>query len=253
MNQNSMFYWWPKVKNLSIPQPQTIMVEIPDLNLNVLDGKPDQNYSNFLVAVEGAAKQIGFPCFIRGDQCSNKHDWKESCYVPDKKSVRSHVRNIIEFTYMVDMLGEMDFKGVAVRELLDLVQAFKAFWGKMPVCCERRYFAKDGKVVCWHPYWPPMSIKMPSIKNWQQALARLQTASTFEIELLTEHAETISKEVGGYWSIDFCKTKTGKWYLTDMATADTSFHWPTCSHAPPEMLKQYGDPEKIDSESVYDD
>jgi hypothetical protein len=142
-------------------------------------------------------------------------------------------------------MNDLGFDGFAVREFLDLDWKFKSHHGNMPVAAERRYFARDGIVECWHPYWPPSSITMPSDENWQQLLSDLQATNPGEVDLLSSHASKISKKIGGYWSIDFCRHRNGTWYITDMAVGNVSYHWPTCPRAPPSMLEQYGDPEKI--------
>jgi hypothetical protein len=36
--------------------------------------------------------------------------------------------------------------------------------------------------------------------------------------------------VGGAWSVDILETKRG-WFVTDMAEASKSFHWPECPYA----------------------
>jgi hypothetical protein len=35
--------------------------------------------------------------------------------------------------------------------------------------------------------------------------------------------------VGGAWSVDILETKRG-WFVTDMAEAEKSFHWPECPY-----------------------
>jgi len=250
MNKNSMFYWWPLVKDLDISQPKTMLVRHEGafkgkLSYDPLDGKPDKYFTEMLEVVKEAAKEIGYPVFIRSDELSNKHDWKESCYVENEGQLYSHICNILEFTACA--FGP-SFYGIAVREFLELDWRFKAFWGGMPVAREFRMFVRDGKLECWHPYWPPSSIERPSIKNWHPLLKEMQTLTDGELAYLTDMAETVGEAVKGYWSIDLCQTKTGRWYMTDMAVGEDSYHWGTCTHAPPEMLDHYGDPEKIEEE-----
>lgn len=242
-----MFYWWPKVKDLPVPQPKTIMIRHEGafqgkLSYAPIDGEPDEYFIEMLEGVKKAALKIGYPVFIRSDGTSNKHDWKKSCFVENEEQLYGHICNILEFTAMV-MFG-LSFNGIAVREFLSLDWKFTAHWGEMPVAAERRYFVRDGKFQCWHPYWPPTSIKRPSIPNWRETLKELQTPKKGEPELLTGYAELIGRTLGGYWSVDFCRHKNGTWYLTDMALGDESYHWGTCPNAPPEMLEHYPHPEE---------
>lgn len=254
-NKNSMFYWWPKVKDLGVPMPKTILIRHEDafkgkLSYDPLDGKPDPAFDEMLKGVKKAAKEIDYPVFIRSDQTSNKHDWKNSCYVESEDQLGSHVINILEMTAMT-MFG-LSFMGVAVREFLELVWCFRSHYGGMPVAREFRIFVRDGELECWHPYWPPRAIQDPTIENWYEVLKKLQTLNDADLEHITELAETIGKAVEGYWSIDLCQTKSGVWYMTDMALGENSYHWSTCSNAPPEMLEHFGDPDQI-SDSKEDE
>jgi len=244
-NKNSMFYWWPIVKDLPVPQPKTIMVRHEGafkgrLSYDPIDGKPDEYFNEMLKGVKKAAQEIGYPVFIRSDGTSNKHDWKDSCYVVSEDQLYEHIVNILERTAMAMGLG---FMGIAVREFLELDWRFKSHWGEMPVAREFRMFVREGKLECWHPYWPPSAIQRPTIENWYEVLKEMQVLSLDELEHLTEMAEIIGEAVGGYWSIDLCHAKNGVWYMTDMALGEDSYHWGTCQHAPPHMLEHYGHPD----------
>ena len=239
--KNSMFYWWPLVRDLPINTPKTIMIPLEgEVTFKVIDGKPDAAFDNMIEIAILAAEEIGYPVFVRSDELSNKFDWEDSCYVTKSEDMNSHVCNILEATAMA--IGPR-FNGVAVREFLELDWKFKAMYGKMPVAREFRMFVRDGVLECWHPYWPPASIEMPTIPNWYDVLKEMQTPTDEELQTITELSEIIGKAVEGYWSIDLCQTKDGSWYLTDMAVGEDSYHWGTCPNAPPENLAIYGHPE----------
>lgn len=248
MNHNSMFYWWPLIKDLPIFKPKTLMVPFEgEYSTKIFDGEDDPVFDQYVKKLKIKARKIGYPLFMRADETSNKHEWNRSCYVISEDQIASHLLNILE---MIEMQFTLGFRGVALREFLDLDSRFTAFNG-MPVACERRLFVRDGKLECNHPYWPPASIRRPSIKDWQQILKELQTIS-FPEELLLERLGTrVGRKVGGYWSIDFCRHRNGRWFLTDMALGDDSYHWGTCPHAPKEMLEHYGDPEKVVEEKEF--
>lgn len=241
ISKDSMFYWWPRIKDLPINTPQTVLVPLEgDVTFKVIDGKPDEAFDTMIEKAIIFAEAMGYPVFVRSDEMSNKFDWENSCYVTKSEDMRAHVCSILEATAMA--FGPR-FRGVAVREFLELDSAFTAFWGKMPVAKEIRAFVRDGVGECWHPYWPMASIKNPSISHWREELQRIQTYSPTDLATVKEIVETVGRAMGGYWSIDICQTKAGNWYVTDMATGENSYHWGTCPHAPSEMLEQYGDPE----------
>jgi len=246
-SKTSMFYWWPKVKDLEILVPKTELIRHEgafsgNLNLGVLDGEEDQDFENLIRNAREAAKGFAWPIFIRSDVYSGKHSWKRTCFVKSGKDIDSHIYRIFDRTFAEFGL---DFFGIAVREFLELAVGFTAF-DDMPIAVERRYFVRDGKVECWHPYWPPASIRKPSVQNWREILRRLQTSSEEEVAILTEYAERIGKKLGGYWSVDFCRTNKGEWYFIDMAEGGRSYHWGTCPKASPYWLKYYGDPLAVD-------
>jgi len=55
----------------------------------------------------------------------------------------------------------------------------------------------------------------------------LNTETEEEVKLLTSYAKMVAEQFKGYWSIDFCKAKDGRWILIDMATGQKSWH-PDC-------------------------
>jgi len=134
---------------------------------------------------------------------------------------------IVEFNICADVFGGLDFTSFVFREYIEMESGFKAFLGELPINKERRYFIKNGKVLCHHPYWIEDSISRPSIKNWKTVLEKLNEETEDEIELLTSYAEKVAKVLDGYWSIDFCLSKEGVWYLIDCALGKDSWH-PKC-------------------------
>lgn len=231
-DKDSMLYWYPFIKDLPIPQPRTIIVM---LNEEELEGAYNEQIPKSLIEkIECVCDTMFYPCFLRTDQASGKHSWKKSCYVDKKKDLWKHILEVIEFNLCADLMG-LDFKALIVREFIPMDSRFTAFYGDMPVNPERRYFIKDGKVVCHHPYWIEEAIeqggKEPSISNWREVSKEINTETPEEIELLTKYALMVGKALlEGSWSVDFCKAKDGRWILIDMATAQKSWHPEDCPH-----------------------
>ncbi len=223
---NSMNYWYPKIKSL-VPTPKTEIIPIKwsygkNEEVIIIEEK-------YLKEIEEASKQFTFPIFIRGCNGSGKHDWKDTCYVKEFKDLRDHVKNIIYWSSSCDVFGGIPCNFIVLREFVEMDSKFTAFWNEMPVNSERRYFVKDGKLVCHHPYWIEDAIKNPSIENWKELLKDMNKESKDEVETLTILAESIAKVVEGYWSIDFCKSKEGMWFMIDMAKGEDSWH-PNCKN-----------------------
>lgn len=138
-------------------------------------------------------------------------------------------------------LRDLWFDTIVVREFIYLSYRFRAFGG-LPIGCERRYFIRDGKVVCHHAYWVKEAIKFyQQSKNWenlpwQMWLKELNTESEIEVRILTNIAEMVGSILPGSWSVDFAKDRDGKWWLIDMALAEQSWH-PPCKNKLSDDLK----------------
>lgn len=234
--ESSLLVWYPKVKDV-LPCPRTVVVELTDDEISSLIGMLDGTPPNpWLVdRLDAAAREIGYPLFLRSDQGSGKHEWKDTCYVPSEGVLLKHVAQLVAWHEMAGILG-LSFRALVFREFLTLDAPFLAFNG-MPVARERRYFVQNGSVECKHPYWPPESIftyrGTPALPaDWQQQIARLNEMDDAEVQELTQMAETFGERNPGYWSVDFARTRDGRWVLIDAARGEVSYHWDNCPHNP---------------------
>lgn len=242
--RNSLVYWFPKVKDLGIPTPKTSWIVFPpELSRKMLNESDEafKKFAPYLEKIKKEAEKFGYPVFIRTDQASHKHGWKDGAFVRNESDMMGHIMNTLEFNEMAGMLG-LGYKAVVIREFLELDWRFKAFYGEMPVAKERRYFVNNGEVLCHHPYWNEDSVtdahvgegtrnvlgylshRLPN--KWQEMLKELNFESVDEVTLLTGYALKVAEVLDGYWSIDFACTRNQKWYLIDMAVGYDSYHLP---------------------------
>ena len=240
-----MFYWYPKIKNLGVPMPRTVLLpyeKMRETTKAVLyeNKDPPQHWNIYLEEVKAAAETIGYPVFIRSDETSNKHDWVRSCYVEKPQDLEGHMLNIVEFVEMM-FLSDLKVRGFVIREFIELDIKFTAFNG-FPVAREFRFFVKEGKLQCWHPYWFPAAIVDPSTEDYISILAEMEKLSEVGLELLTGYAEKIGSVLDEYWSIDFCRLADGTWAMTDMAVGPNSYHFTLCQHSPQEQKESYPPP-----------
>jgi uncharacterized protein YkuJ len=136
-------------------------------------------------------------------------------------------------------------KGFAVRQFLQLDSVFLGMEG-MPVSKERRYFIKEGKVICHHPYWQKNEFrkdvyhsgkhKIP--ENWETLFDRISTETEKERRILIKYAQMVADVLPEFWSVDFAYSKSGIWYLIDMAEGEMSYHLSSCSNCPEQLKKQ---------------
>jgi hypothetical protein len=224
-----MLYWFPKIKNLGIPTPKTEIVVLKkwhDELIPICDGdfSPiEPQWEQILVA----ARKIGFPLFMRTDEFSGKHNWKNTCYVEKEEDLKQHIGDLFENSFTADFLG-LPIRALVFREYIPMKNLFKAFHGEMPVNPEIRCFIKDGKFLCWHWYWIEDAIINPSASDWKEIMREEQKHILCnETVKLIDNALIVAKQFEGYWSVDFCKAKDGRWILIDMAEGEKSWH-PEC-------------------------
>lgn len=227
VNKNSMLYWYPLIKTLDIPQPRTLISEKKDWRLwaEFLDN-PQILSNTHTKKIFALADIIGYPLFMRTDLASGKHNFNKTCFVRTHDELRSHIPILVDENFIHDFL----LTSLVFREYIELESGFTAFWGKLPIARERRYFFKDGKILCHHPYWPEDAITNPSVENWKVILAELNRETKSEITLLSKYAKQVASHFEGYWSVDFAHAKDGRWLLIDMALGLSSWH-PECKIA----------------------
>lgn len=235
MRDNSLLFWFPKVKNLGIPVPKTEWVEISTNELlRFMDDLCVLN--KYWSEIEKVATKIGFPLFLRTDLASGKHGWNKTCFVEELKDLKDHIYRVVSANFEADIMG-LPARALVFREYIEMESGFTAFWGQLPISRERRYFIKDGIVVEHFPYWPEEAIEKsafpPSRKDWKEVLKELNTETEEEIALLNSYAEKVGTVLEGYWSVDFCRARDGPetpettsgsgWILIDCALGEQSW------------------------------
>jgi hypothetical protein len=225
-NLSSMSHWYPKISKV-IRTPETILIPISlDAQWFLIEQTPATAEDEVLKIIEEVAtvgKRWGYPLFLKSGMFSGKHNWKYTCYVPDEESIRDHIANIFHDQFLV---GCEESLVLAARKVIKTVPAFTAFGdAQLPITKERRYFVEEGKVVFHQPYWPPHSIRDPSVEDWQYRLGLLNYESKEEVSILALRSEKIAKILGGSWSVDWLQDKDERWYLIDMAESRKSFKW----------------------------
>lgn len=276
--ESSMDFWYPKIKDLDVPQPRTIQVSTDEESMTkMMDGAGCPN----LAEMKKAAEQIGLPCFMRNNITSNKHNWKHACCLENLEDLAKHAYSITEFTYMVTLAGEMRIDSMYFREFLDLEKVgFTAFTGDMPINKEIRCFVRDGSLECIHPYWfkevfdkeieyaaeaLKYKTEMDSLmkktesgekinfeestidykkqvnifpSSWEKMLEKSNILSKQDLDIINSHLVKIMPIFDGYWSIDFTKGTDGTWYLIDMARGELSYHYEKCKLAPTGVIPE---------------
>lgn len=229
MNQNSAFIWLPAIEAAGVRSPRTIMLPYDHLALvPMLDGgKPSAYFDTVVEHVKGLAEGR-YPVFLRTDLSSAKHDGPKAYLAKGPEDVKQVLFNLLMDNEMKFFMSARPM-GIMIREFLELDAAFTAFDG-LPIAREWRLFVDGEKLLCAHPYWPAYALEncagLP--EGWEAMLEEHHREPPIVRAHLAREAIKVAKALGGEWSADFAQDKDGNWWLTDMATARDSYHWPEC-------------------------
>lgn len=235
-------HWFPIARRV-LPEwryPKTEIVSCDAELVQLLDGQEPPGFQGLIADLELAALRVGgYPCFLRHDLCSAKHDWRDTCFVAEAGQLPSHVAASVEYWHSVNWFAN-DIYAWAVREYVPVSPvALTAFRG-MPVGPERRYCVRNGEVIDHFPYWPLDALWRPTPESWSllegeeppppqfppeellQKLGSISAESPEEVAELSEVASVVGAALGGEWSIDFMHTARG-WLLIDCAVLSESW------------------------------
>jgi len=243
-DRNCLSYWFPRLERTGVPVPRTEVIRVDDGENGwtltaVLEGEEPPAFAPLVASIRAAASRLGYPAFLRTGQGSGKHEWKWTCYLAGPDYVPRHVGALIEWSHMVDMFG-LPHGVWCVRQMLPVEPiVVLPTYQDMPLVKEVRAFVRGGRVVCHHPYWP---LKAIADGFGCRANGRVDdgivayAAAAFPTAADEPHWRPLAERVAaafaddGAWSVDLLATRDG-WYVTDMAEAGRSYHWPGCAEA----------------------
>lgn len=239
VDKTALSYWFPLIEAAGLPVPKTVIVPMPlqaqECIWALFDGE-DGAHPGVMLAFVGhlklMAEQVGgYPCFLRTDHTSGKHEWDKTCFVKSADVMAQHVADLAMNSEMAGGCG-LPWDVWVVREYLPIIPVGVCpLFNNMPVNREFRFFVDDGKVRCWHPYWPMEALEQGDVQadaDIATIYEELSDLTNPEFFIIQNMAERAGRAIGGSWSIDILETKRG-WFVTDMAEADKSWHWPECS------------------------
>ena len=235
LNPNSALYWLPATRDVAanyaevhVPQTEIIRFDFME-SLGVLEGERPEAlpYSK----LEAAARDLGWPAFLRTDLSSAKDEGMSAIRVTGPDSVPGVVSRLMHDT------AEKTMRPAAflVREWIDIESTFEAFGG-LPIGVEFRVTATPDRHLCTHYYWPQEKIRKASVPANVVESRQSDLAAAPRPPWLGAAAQTAAAAAnarGGVddpqraWSVDFARDETGDWWLIDMALATDAWH-PEC-------------------------
>lgn len=134
------------------------------------------------------------PIVIKDYVKSQKHYWKEACYIPDasnSEQVNSVVNKFIE-------LQDVDFnEGLVFREFIDLEELTNHSASGMPLTKEFRIFVRNNEVMSTYKYWDE-----GDYNNVKPILNRFQ--------------DVLQKIDSQLFTMDIAKKKDGEWIIVEL-------------------------------------
>jgi len=174
-HRNSMTYWWPLIKDLPIPMPKTTIIPLDQkayfkalFDESDNTPPPRDDWEKFFTAIE----KYGYPVFMRTSHTSQKHHWKETCFVKRKAFLKQNFWRLLEEDYLsIDQIAD----AIVFREFIPMESYFTAWWGELPVNKEVRCHIENGELRCFHPYWPKNAIEQgmkfnEKEKHWKKKM-----------------------------------------------------------------------------------
>lgn len=237
MDYNCISYWLPLLLKEKIPVPRTEIVTAECNLISLIDSQIPDGFEKFSQDLADACKKVGYPAFLRTGHTSGKHGWDETCFVKSEETLKEHVENLVEYSAMADIFG-LPVQTWAVREFLELEVGFNLpAYSNMPLAREFRGFVdyQGEGIMCIHPYWPKKAVDGGNPPpGWEPIYDQLcdYRQDYYDIEDLLSAVCLATKKTERAWSVDLCKTKDGRWLVTDMALALHSYHWDGCVNAP---------------------
>lgn len=218
---NCFANWFPTVKELGIPSPESDWIAVPAAVQDVI---MEENEEDILAALKPMADHVrrfamnhGYPVFIKNSLSACKDGWRESCFIqgPDTNIEILAATIFLEWEIQSGRMARF----LVVREFLETAPVFQAFNGT-PINQEFRLVAKEGKVFGYLPLYAENQISQPDCEDWREKLAGISVPSPADLEAMTGYAEKISKALPGEWAIDFLIDAKGKVWMIDMETVD---------------------------------
>jgi hypothetical protein len=241
LDRNSALIWLPPITaaGLRVPRTESVRIDPDAFWLAIGDGEKIWTHTQPIDWAElgAAAIRIGFPCFVRTDLSSAKHDGPTSYWLNSLDDLQRVCLVTFEDNASKGLAtGPTPLRAMLFRQWLDLDAAFTAFaWNNNsghPIAREFRVFMGGDAEPCIHFYWPEDAIdgNKPSREDWRVLLAEARILTAEEAETLANWAEQAVTAVNATldqpdrWSVDFAQDRDGSWWLIDMARARDSWH-----------------------------
>ncbi|MEO0042834.1 MAG: hypothetical protein RL329_2282 [Bacteroidota bacterium] len=136
----------------------------------------------------------GKPIIVKDYVKSQKHYWKEACFIPNS----NHAESVLAITKKFMELQDTDLNvGIVYREFMEFEPLTNHSISGMPLTKEFRLFVLNKKIISVFNYWDE--------GDYQDELPNL---ATFQAE--------INRIKSPFYTMDIAKTKQGDWLIVEL-------------------------------------
>lgn len=155
----------------------------------------DKNEYNILEVMKKLEVFEGRPLILKDYVKSQKHKWKEACFIEDSSSISNVKKTVDTF---IELQAESITKGLVFREFIEFDFLSLHSKSKMPLTKEFRLFFFKNELAAVMKYWDEGEYEDESIEdiNVFKALAK--------------------KIDSNFFSMDVARSKSGRWYIVEL-------------------------------------
>lgn len=220
--KNDLTFWYSILSKLKLPVPETYIIHTSAKIIHLFDNvEPSkiEHLDKLIEDIDYYAQKVGYPCFLRTSHTSNKHAWKNSCYLEKKEDIPSHIFTLAEMCFLADWPLET----FVVRKLLKTKTHFHAFQD-MPITKEVRCFFNWENIEVIR-YWPLEAFSnQTKEKDIQKKLDEMYQLEDIEKQELINLCNFLKWQLPeNEWCVDFLQDENKKWYIIDMSRISQSY------------------------------
>ncbi|QAA35323.1 DUF4343 domain-containing protein [Clostridium manihotivorum] len=140
------------------------------------------------------------PVIVKDYVKSRKHEWFESCYIPNAKETENALKVVNNF---INGQGEYLNKGIVFREFIELESTGFHEKSGMPISNELRLFIFNYKVVCTIGYWNGENINEYP-------------------EFVDDIVRNLMNIKSNFFTVDIAKKADGQWVVMELGDGQVS-------------------------------
>lgn len=239
----SMLYWYPRIKELDVPLPETELFSIDgtETTFEIQEGGLDMDK---LIETMQNIPVEDIQELVESLPTENAHirsDWKASRLAggegrkitPEPKFIHEQVMHLIDSMAMTGFPS----RSLVVREWIEVDELARSY--DAGICPEVRFIIDEGEVLGgFVDVYEDDFDRSFSPEEAEEILDELEQRLENNYDQIESWAKAIAEELDDTgWSVDFIQDVDGNWHITDMALyglywSEKKDKWHNISHIP---------------------